>query len=163
MISWGPSSSDESSSPRFSNCNCSCLSFSFAASISARWAVSLASFSLASFSAACFLRFSSCFLTLPCLTCSSSALSLACEAARSLASSSSWRWASPLLIMVRCSTTIRRQGNLLHVAGFGFLNPLLFLDLLFFAALLGFYSKCVFFGFSLGFSTLSRAICAAFA
>lgn len=76
VISWGPSS-DESSSPRLSNCNCSCLSLSFAASSSARWAASLASFSFASFSAACFLRFSSCFLTLPCLTCSSKALSLA--------------------------------------------------------------------------------------
>lgn len=36
VISWGPSSSDESSSPRLSNCNCSCRSRSFAASSSAR-------------------------------------------------------------------------------------------------------------------------------
>ena len=36
VISWGPSSSDESSSARLSSCNCSCLSLSFAASSSAR-------------------------------------------------------------------------------------------------------------------------------
>ena len=89
VISCGPSSSEELSSSRLSNCNCSCLSLSLAASSSARCAASLASFSFASFSAACFLRFSSCFLTLPCLTCSSSARSLACAASRSFARSSS--------------------------------------------------------------------------
>ena len=36
VISRGPSSSDESSSPRLSSCNCRCLSLSFAASSSAR-------------------------------------------------------------------------------------------------------------------------------
>lgn len=100
VVSWGvmpggPSSSEEEeSSPRLSSCSCSCRSRSFAASISARWAASLASFSLASFSAAFFLRFSSCFCILPCLTCSSKALSRACEASRSLASSSSCDCAS---------------------------------------------------------------------
>ena len=74
VISCGPSSSDELSSPSPSNCNCNCLSFSFAASSSARCAASFASLSFASFSAACLLRFSSCFLILPCLTCSSKAL-----------------------------------------------------------------------------------------
>ncbi len=108
VISWGLSSSDESSSPRFSNCSCNCRSFSLAASISARWAASLASFSFASFSAACFLRFSSCFLTLPCLTCSSRALSRACEASRSFSSSSSWRRASFLVKIVNLFFLLHR-------------------------------------------------------
>jgi hypothetical protein len=89
VTACGPSSSDDESSPRLSSCNWSCLSRSRAASSSARWAASLASFSLASFSAAFFRAFSSCFLTLPALTCSSRALRRACAASRSFSNSSS--------------------------------------------------------------------------
>lgn len=86
----GPSSSeDESSSFMASSCRWSSSSRSFAASISARLAASLASLSLASARAAFFFFFSSSFLSLPCRTCSSRALSRAWAASCSLEKSSS--------------------------------------------------------------------------
>lgn len=93
----GPSSSDELSSARPSSSRCSWRSRSLAASSSARWAASLASLSFASRSAAALRRFSSCFLSLPCLTCSSSSRRRASCASFSLWNSSSWRLASSLL------------------------------------------------------------------
>lgn len=101
VLSWGvmligPSSSEELSSPRPSSSRCNWRSLSLAASSSARWACSLASLSLASRSAASFRRFSSCFLILPCLTCSSRARRRASWACFSLSISSSWRLASSL-------------------------------------------------------------------
>lgn len=116
VISMGPSSSsDESSSPRPSISSWSCLSRSLAASISARWAASLASFSLASRSAACLRRFSSCFLTFPCLTCSSRALRRACAASLSLARSSSCCLASALqfIVSIRFAEVLHKFQNLL--------------------------------------------------
>lgn len=99
VIASGPSSSDELSSPRFSNCSCNCRSRSFAASTSARWAARRASRSLTS-RCASFLRFfSSSFRSLPCCTCSSSARKRAWAASRSLTISSSCLRSSSLLVV----------------------------------------------------------------
>ena len=73
-----------------SSCRRSSSSRFLAASISARWAANLASFSFASVSAAFFFRFSSPFFNFPALTCSSRALSRESASSRCLASSSSW-------------------------------------------------------------------------
>ena len=95
----GPSSSSSSDDESFSicsSCSWSCRSRSRAASNSALWEASLASFSLAPLSAAFLRAFSSCFLTLPALTCSSSARSRAWAASRSFSMSFSCAFAAAL-------------------------------------------------------------------
>lgn len=97
-VIWsGPSSSEELSSFIASSCRRSSSSRFLAASISARCAASLASFSFDSASAAFFFRFSSSFFSFPALTCSSRALSREAASSRCRASSSSWIFASCLL------------------------------------------------------------------
>jgi len=90
----GSSSSLLSSLSMFSSCARSCLSRSLAASISARCAARRASLSDASFFAASRRFFSSAFLSLPALTCSSSARSEASCSSRCFWSSRSWRASS---------------------------------------------------------------------
>lgn len=98
VICCGPSSSseDESPSSMAAICRWSSSSRWRAASISARWAASFASFSLASATAAFFRFFSSSFLSFPWRTCSSKAFRRAEAASRSLASSVSCCLASLL-------------------------------------------------------------------